>query len=41
MRKIPKPSEVTSMVFHLDHALGQDAGYTRELGIIVASLEVT
>ncbi len=41
VRKIPKPSEVISMVFHLDHALSPEAGYSRELGIIVASLEVT
>jgi tRNA (mo5U34)-methyltransferase len=41
VRTIPNPSEVTSMVFHLDHALGPDSGYSRELGIIVASLELT
>jgi len=41
VRKIPKPSEATSMVFQLDRALGPDSGYSRELGIIVASLEVT
>jgi len=41
VRKIPKPSEVTSVVFHLDRVLGADAGYSRELGIIVASLEFT
>ena len=41
IRKIPKPSESTSVVFHLDRALGPEAGYSRELGIIVASLEVT
>jgi tRNA (mo5U34)-methyltransferase len=39
VRKIPKPSGVTSVVFHLDNALGPDANYSRELGIIVASLE--
>ena len=41
VRKIPKPSEVTSAVFHLDNALGPDARYCRELGIIVSSLEFT
>jgi SAM-dependent methyltransferase len=41
VRKIPKPSEVTSVVFHLDKALGPDAGYSRELGVIVASIEFT
>jgi tRNA (mo5U34)-methyltransferase len=41
VRKIPKPSEVTSVVFHVDNVLGPDAGYSRELGIIVASLEFT
>jgi tRNA (mo5U34)-methyltransferase len=35
-RRIPKPSEVTSVVFELDKVL---EGYSRELGIIVASLE--
>jgi hypothetical protein len=39
VRKIPKPSEVTSVTFHLDNVL--EAGYSRELGIIVASLEFT
>jgi SAM-dependent methyltransferase len=41
VRKIPKPSELTSVVFQLDRALGPDQGYSRELGIIVASLEFT
>jgi tRNA (mo5U34)-methyltransferase len=41
VRKIPKPSEVTSAVFHLDRALGSDTGYSRELGIVVASIEFT
>ncbi|HTW66967.1 MAG TPA: class I SAM-dependent methyltransferase [Bryobacteraceae bacterium] len=41
VRRIPKPSEVTTAVFHLDHVLGPDAGYARDLGIIVASLEFT
>ena len=39
IRKVPKPSEATSVVFRLDNALGAEAGYSRELGIIVASLE--
>jgi tRNA (mo5U34)-methyltransferase len=39
IRNIPKPSDVTSVVFQLDKGLGADAGYARELGIIVASLE--
>jgi hypothetical protein len=39
LRKVPEPSEVTSMVFRLDNALGPDADYSRELGVIVASLE--
>lgn len=38
-RKVPKHSGVTSVVFRLDNALGAEAGYARELGIIVASLE--
>jgi tRNA (mo5U34)-methyltransferase len=38
-RKIPRPSNVTSAVFQLDHALGPNAGYSRELGIVVASIE--
>jgi hypothetical protein len=41
VRKIPRPSEVTTFVFRLDNVLGSDAGYSRELGIIVASLEFT
>jgi SAM-dependent methyltransferase len=41
VRKIAMPSEVTSVTFELDNALGVDAGYSRELGIIVASLEFT
>jgi tRNA (mo5U34)-methyltransferase len=39
VRKIPKPSDVTSVVFRVDNVLGADEGYSRELGIIVASLE--
>jgi tRNA (mo5U34)-methyltransferase len=39
LRKVPEPGEVTEVVFHLDHALGPDAEYSRELGVIVASLE--
>jgi SAM-dependent methyltransferase len=39
VRNIPKPSETTSVVFQLDNVLGVEAGYSRELGIIVASLE--
>jgi tRNA (mo5U34)-methyltransferase len=38
-RKIPRPSEVTSVVFRLDNVLGSEEGYSRELGIIVASIE--
>ena len=41
VRKIAKASEVTSVTFELDNSLGVDAGYSRELGIIVASLEFT
>jgi tRNA (mo5U34)-methyltransferase len=41
VRKIPKPSEVTSVVFRLDNVLGAEQGYSRELGIIVASIEFT
>jgi len=41
VRKIPKPSEVTLAVFHVDKVVGPDAEYSRELGIIVASLEFT
>jgi tRNA (mo5U34)-methyltransferase len=41
VRKIPQPSEVTSVVFQLDKFVGPDAEYSRELGIIVASLEFT
>lgn len=41
IRKIPHPSSTTSVVFQLDHALGPDTPYARELGIIVASLEFT
>jgi SAM-dependent methyltransferase len=39
VRKVPEPSQVTSVVFHLDNVLGPDEIYSRELGIIVASLE--
>jgi hypothetical protein len=39
LRKVPEPSEVTEVVFHLDNALGPDADYSRELGVIVGSLE--
>jgi tRNA (mo5U34)-methyltransferase len=39
VRNIPKPSEVTLVIFRLDNALGVDAGYARELGLIVAWLE--
>lgn len=38
-RKIPKPAEVTVAVFDLDKALGPDTGYSRELGIVVKSIE--
>ena len=38
VRGIKKPSEVTEVGFELDKALGADE-YSRELGIIVASLE--
>ena len=38
-RKIPSPSASTSAVFLLDKVLGATEGYSRELGIIVASLE--
>jgi len=38
-RKIPRPAEATSVVFRLDNVLGAGEGYSRELGIIVASLE--
>jgi len=38
-RRIPKPSEVTSVVFRSDNVLGREEGYSRELGIIVASIE--
>jgi len=41
VRKIPKPSEVTSVVFRLDKFVGPDANNSRELGIIVASIEFT
>jgi tRNA (mo5U34)-methyltransferase len=41
VRKIPKPSEATLAVFHVDNVVGPDEGYSRELGIIVASLEFT
>jgi SAM-dependent methyltransferase len=41
VRKIPKPSEVTSVVFHVDNVVGPDADGSRELGIIVSSLEFT
>jgi tRNA (mo5U34)-methyltransferase len=41
VRKIAKPSEVTSAVFRLDKALSPSAPDFRELGIIVASLEFT
>jgi SAM-dependent methyltransferase len=39
VRKIPRPAEVTSVVFELDTVLGVGEGYSRELGIIVALLE--
>lgn len=39
MRRIPKPAEVTSVVFRLDNALEPAAPDFRELGIIVLSLE--
>ena len=39
VREVPRPSEVTSVVFWLDNVLGAEEGYSRELGIIVASLE--
>jgi tRNA (mo5U34)-methyltransferase len=38
-RRIPKPLEVTTVAFSLDNVLGPDQAYSRELGIIVASLE--
>ncbi len=39
VRKVPRPSEETSVVFQLDNVLGAEEGYSRELGIIVATLE--
>jgi tRNA (mo5U34)-methyltransferase len=39
VRNVPRPSESTGVVFELDNVVGRDAGYERELGIIVASLE--
>jgi hypothetical protein len=39
VRKIPRQAEVTSVVFELDNVLGPGPEYSRELGIIVASLE--
>jgi hypothetical protein len=41
VRKIPKPSEATLAVFHVDNVVGPDVDYSRELGIIVSSLEFT
>ena len=41
MRKIPKPSATASVDFHLDNAVDPNADDSRELGIIVASLEFT
>jgi hypothetical protein len=38
-RRIKMPSEVTELRFELDRVLGPDEEYSRELGIIVASLE--
>ncbi len=39
VRKISRATEITSVEFHLDNVLGPDAEYSRELGIVVASLE--
>jgi tRNA (mo5U34)-methyltransferase len=38
-RRIPRPSAVTDVAFRLDNVLGREEGYSRELGIIVASIE--
>jgi hypothetical protein len=40
-RKIPAPSATPSVDFHLDNAIDPNADDSRELGIVVASLEFT